>query len=40
MTQARFAKQGRNSGRDGRGSENGRGQGHGRGRGTRLSPRR
>jgi hypothetical protein len=31
MTQARFARRGQNSGRDGRGSENGRGQGRGRG---------
>jgi hypothetical protein len=39
MTQARFAGQGQNSGRDGRGSENSRGQGHGRGTGYTLKPK-
>jgi hypothetical protein len=39
MTQARFAGQGQNSGRDGRGSGNGQGQGRGRGTGYRLKPK-
>ena len=39
MTQARFAGQGQNSGRDGHGSENGRGQGHGRGTGYTSKPK-
>ncbi len=39
MTQARFAGQGQNSGRDGGGSGNGRGQGHGRGTGYTLKPK-
>jgi hypothetical protein len=39
MTQARFAGQGQNFGRDGRGSENGRGQGHGRGTGYTSKPK-
>ncbi len=39
MTQARFAGQGQNSGRNGRGSGNGRGQGHGRGTGYTSKPK-
>ncbi len=39
MTQARFAGQGRNSGRAGRGPGNGRGQGCGRGMGYRSKPK-
>jgi hypothetical protein len=39
MTQARFAGQGQNSGRDGRGSGNGRGHGCGRGMGYRSKPK-
>ena len=39
MTQARFARRGQNSGRDGRGSENGQGQGHGRGTGYTSKPK-
>jgi hypothetical protein len=39
MTQARFAGQGQNSGRDGRGSGNGRGQGCGRETGYTLKPK-
>ena len=39
MTQARFAGQGQNSGRDGRGSGNRQGQGHGRGMGYTLKPK-
>ncbi len=39
MTQARFAGQGQNSGRAGRGSENGQGQGHGRGMGYTSKPK-
>jgi hypothetical protein len=39
MTQARFAGQGQNSGRDGCGSENGQGQGRGRGTGYTSKPK-
>jgi hypothetical protein len=39
MTQARFPRQGQNSGRDGRGLENGRGQGRGRGMGYTSKPK-
>ncbi len=39
MTQARFAGQGQNSGRDGRGSGNGQGQGRGRGTGYTSKPK-
>jgi hypothetical protein len=39
MTQASFAGQGQNSGRNGRGSGNGRGQGPGRGMGYTLKPK-
>jgi hypothetical protein len=39
MTQARFAGQGQNSGRDGCGSENGRGQGRGHGMGYTSKPK-
>jgi hypothetical protein len=39
MTQARFAGQGQNSGRDGHGSGNGRGQGRGHGRGYTSKPK-
>ncbi len=39
MTQSRFARQGQNSGRNGRGSGNGRGQGCGRGTGYTLKPK-
>jgi hypothetical protein len=39
MTQARFAGQGRNFGRDGGGSENGRGQGRGCGTGYTSKPK-
>ncbi len=39
MTHARFAGQGRNSGCDGRGSENGQGQGRGHGMGYTSKPK-
>jgi hypothetical protein len=39
MTQARFARQGQNSGRNGRGLGNGQGQGRGRGMGYTLKPK-
>jgi hypothetical protein len=40
MTQARFARQGQNSGRDGLGSEKGQGQGRGHGTGYTSKPKR
>jgi hypothetical protein len=39
MTEARFAGQGQNSGRNGRGSRKGQGQGHGRGTGYTSKPK-